>query len=151
MRDLRNQFVSVAAIENASNLGALATGILDCFQVDSIGQLVADVVIGETADRVLSAEQGSEYQGLVTSYRIERFGGTFRCDLFAGSDAVQGVNGVGGIAVAEQPGDALAQGSRPTSWFSIATTSPFRPTGSKDIQSVLTIVGGKTAYDAEAK
>ena len=126
VRNLCNEFVSVAAVENARDLGALPFRIGDAVEVRGVFQYLPDVRIGEAADQVLARKQGAEDLNVVARHGIERLGGPLGSNWLAGGDAVQGADGVGGIvdlgqsveltaigrqrhlAVAEQVGHALA-------------------------------------------
>jgi hypothetical protein len=66
--DFGDQSMSVTAIENPGDLGALPARVDDVFQVWRVLELVSDVGIGESADHVLTIEQSAEELGLIAGY-----------------------------------------------------------------------------------
>jgi hypothetical protein len=52
--------VSVTAVQDARDFGALALRLRDAVQVRGVFEYLADVRIGETADHVLACHQGAE-------------------------------------------------------------------------------------------
>src|SRR5262245_51909678 len=97
VRDLCNESVSVAAVENARGFGTPTFRIGDAVQVRGVFEYVPDVRIGEAADHVLACQQGAEDLDLVAGNGIEGFGGPLGNNLLSCRDAVQGADGVGGI------------------------------------------------------
>ena len=97
MGDLGDQSVSVTAIEDASDLGTLAAGIVDVFQMRRILELVSDIGIGESTDHVLAVEQSAEDLSFIAGERIKSFCRSFWSYLLTGRDAIQGADRVGWI------------------------------------------------------
>ena len=58
--DFSDQAMSMTAIENARDFGALPVWIGDVFQMRRALEFLADVAIGESTDHVLPVKQGEE-------------------------------------------------------------------------------------------
>ena len=112
VRNLCNEFMSVAAVENARDFGALTLQIGDVVQVRGVFEDLSDVGIGEAADHVLACKQGAEDLDLVAGDGIERLGSPLGSNLLAGRDAVQGADGVGRIVDLGQGVEIPAIGSQ---------------------------------------
>src|SRR5690242_9245429 len=112
VRNLCNESVSVAAVENTRGLGAPTLRIGDAVQVRGVLKDLPDVGIGEAADHVLARQQGAEDLDLVAGDGIERFGAALGSNLLSSRDAVQGADSVGGIVDLGQGVEITAIGGK---------------------------------------
>ena len=71
VRTLCNESVSVAAVENARDFGALTLRLGDALEMRGVLEYLPNVRIGEAADHVLACQQGAEDLDLVAGDGIE--------------------------------------------------------------------------------
>jgi len=68
MRNFGDQSMSVAAVKDAGDFGASTLGLGDAGEMRRIVELGADIRIGESAEGVITTEQGAEDLDFVASH-----------------------------------------------------------------------------------
>ena len=102
----------VTAAENTGDFAASTFWIGDVFQVHGVVELAADVGIGESSKDMVATEESLKYLDFIAGDGIQRPGGALGSYLLASSDAVQGADGISGIADLGQSVEIAAIGGQ---------------------------------------